>query len=42
MFNRPGLVALALGALQLTAALDLGVPLTWRVRFPCLSHVFFL
>ena len=39
MFIRPGLVALTLGALQLTAAQNLGVPLTWRVRFPSSTHI---
>jgi hypothetical protein len=39
MFIRPRLVALALGALYLTAAQDLGVPLAWRVRFPSFTHV---
>ena len=39
MFIRPRLVALALGALHLTAAQDLGVPLSWRVRFAGFTRV---
>ena len=42
MFIRPRLVALALGALHLTAAQDLGVPLSWRVRFAFHTRLFFV
>ena len=39
MFVLSGFTLLVLGALQLTAAQDLGVPLSWRVRLSCLAHL---